>query len=171
MKRQLMSLSLVVVLLSLLIGSQGVQADPLLPPVHREQALWCSNMPDAQIAGRQPGSACSIPIVAIDPSSGELGVLSSLYRRGSTYRWTSQSDSDLTEDVINVTGYLYWKVGGSWQHEYTCDDPRTKSQRAVCRTYGGGGSGSIMKSEGFHYFRTTGYVIDSFWSAHINWTL
>jgi hypothetical protein len=170
MKRSLMSLSLVVVLLSPLVGSQGVQADSLLPPVHREQALWCSNMPDAQIAGRQPGSACSVPIVAIDSFSGGLGVLSPLYRRGSTHHWTSQSDSDLTENVINVTGYLYWKVDGSWQHEFTCDDPRNNSQRAVCRTYGPGGSGQTMKSEGFHYFHTTGYVDDAFWSAHINWT-
>lgn len=170
MKHALMSLSLVVVLLSLLIGAQGVQADPLLPPVHRYQDLWCSNMPDAQIAGRQPGSACSIPIVAIDLSSGELGVLSSLYRRGSTYRWTSQSDSDLTEDDIRVTGYLYWKVGGSWLFEDSCYDPKTQSQRAVCRTYGPGGSGQTMKSEGFHYFHTTGYVDASFWTSHINWT-
>ncbi len=168
MKRSLMFLSLVVVLLSLLIGSQGVRADPLLPPVHREQDMWCSNMPDAQIAGRQPGSACSIPLVAINPSSGEFGVVS-LYRRGSTYQWTSQSDSDLTENDIRVTGYLYWKVGGAWQHEDTCYDPKTQSQRAVCRTYGPGGSGQTMKSEGFHYFHTTGYVDDAFWTSHTNW--
>ncbi|MGC9394909.1 MAG: papain-like cysteine protease family protein [Anaerolineae bacterium] len=49
MKRLLMSLSLAIVLLSLLIGPQGVQADSLLPPVHSEQSTNNAFCPACQV--------------------------------------------------------------------------------------------------------------------------
>jgi hypothetical protein len=133
-------------------------------------------MPDAQIPvpGKKPGSACRVPVVQLgvfaDPKIESVGVLT-LYRSGWTNKWTSESDSDLTEDFIKVEGYLYWWVGGGWSLEDDCEDPNTNSSHAACRTYGGGGgSPSTLKQDGYHYFHTDGYQDDSF-QTQDTWTV
>ena len=166
MKRQWMLIT-VAVLLALLSSLEPVAAQTLGPQDEKDHAPRCSNMLESQVTGSQPGSACRVPVIMIAPSADDLGVFSSLSRRGSTYRWTSQSESDLVEDEIKVEGYLYWWVNDGWSYDDQCDDSNLTSSRAVCRTYGGG---NTNKSEGFHYFHTSGYVDDSFWSSHTGWS-
>ena len=133
-------------------------------PDDDEQVPMCLDMPDAQIPGKEPGSACRVPIMpAINPAdaSAELKPLS-LYRSGWTHRWTSESDSDLVEDLIKVEGYLYFK--SKWEDDWlfeppACEDPNEYSYHAACRTFGGG---PINKQDGYHYFRKSGYQDDSF---------
>ncbi|MEA3309742.1 MAG: hypothetical protein U9Q70_09565 [Chloroflexota bacterium] len=100
-----------------------------------EQAPLCIDMPEAQISGEKPGSACRVPIVPLnkfaDSSVGSIGALA-VYRSGWTYKWTSESDSDLLEDRIKVEGYLYWEVGGSWYYDDQCTDDNNWSHHAAC---------------------------------------
>jgi hypothetical protein len=109
--------------------------------------------------------------VLADPKSGSVGPLS-LYRRGWTNQWTSESDSDLVEDFIKVEGFLYWVISeDNRQLEDDCADPRSYSSHASCRTYGGGGgSGSTLQQDGYHYFQTDGYVDDNF-GTQDTWTI
>jgi len=133
-----------------------------------EQAPVCIDMPEAQISGEKPGSACRVPIVPsgkfADPNVESIGPLA-VYRSGWTYQWASESDSDLLEDRIKVEGYLYWEVGGSWHYDDQCTDDNYWSHHAACRTYGQG----HLRQRGYHYFRKSGYYDQSFWSLY-EWT-
>lgn len=110
----------------------------------------CKDMPDAQIPGQPAGSACRVPIVSRQGDAAPT----TLYRSGWTNTYTSESDSDLTENQIKVEGYLYWYVGGQWYFDDSCVDDNTWASHAACRTYGGG---SENRQDGYHYFHTTGY--------------
>jgi hypothetical protein len=120
-------------------------------------------MPEAQISGHDPGSACRVPMVALSGLQTNAA-LSSVYRSGWTNTHTSESDSDLSEDTIKVTGYYYWKYnqGDSWilGDDSPCEDLRYNQSHAACRTYGS--TGNYHKQDGYHYFHTSGYTDDSF---------
>ncbi len=148
-------------------------SDPFSKPSVPEEVPQCIAMPNAQIPGEKPGSACQVPIMVTSPSTAAPSnsmVPMALYRRGWTDRWTSESDSDLIEDRIKVEGYLYLWVsgGGYWALEDNCEDDNNFSSHAACRTYGGG-SGSSLKQDGYHYFHTSGYVDDHF-QTQDRWT-
>lgn len=123
----------------------------------------CSDMPEAQIAGMKPGQGCRVHAVP----SAKMGLSASggVYRSGWTNQSTSESDSDLAEDIINVDAYKYiqWIAGGSWQLDDTCDDHNTNTSHAACFTLGGGGVAE--KQDGYHYFQTSGYQNDNFSSS------
>jgi hypothetical protein len=122
-------------------------------------------MKGAQIAGTEPGSACRVPVIALGKRSQPLRAL---YRRGWTHYYTSESDSDLTEDMIKVEAYLYWVLSYDLLEDQ-CEDTNNWSSHAACRTYGATGSGSRMKQVGHHYFQTSGYVDSQLESSH-EWT-
>ncbi len=113
----------------------------------------CSDMKAFQIAGRDIGSACKVP-VTLKNGAATLTV----YRSGWTHHYTSESDSDLVEDRIKVDGYLYWWVG-YWSLDDHCQDDNSWSSHAACRTYGGS---SQNKQNGYHYFQKSGYQNTSF---------
>lgn len=126
-------------------------------PDDSKQPPMCSDMPDAQIPGKKPGSACRVPVVVI---GGGLQPLIILYRSGWTHCFSSESDSDLVEDQIKAQGWLYYKLEDTWYYDDDCEDLRTWSSHAGCRTYGG--VWDHFKQDGYHYFHTAGYSDDSF---------
>ncbi len=126
----------------------------------------CRNMPDAQIPGKPAGSACRVPVWPLDQVVGLEITPLTLYRSGWTHRWTSESDSDLVEELIKVEGYLYWWAGGQWNFEDDCEDSNTYSSHAACRTYSPGVSGTL-RQDGYHYFHTQGYQDDWFQTQDI----
>jgi len=137
------------------------------PSVDLSDYVSCADMPDAQIPGESAGSACRVLAVPFGDVDGGFadGVL--VYRSGWTHRWTSESDSDLVEDQINVDAFLYW---GSLLED-TCTDHRTTTSHAACRTYGsGGGPGSTMSQHGYHFFHKSGYQDNSFETGD-SWTI
>jgi hypothetical protein len=124
-----------------------------------QQLPSCANMPDAQIPGTVPGSACRVKIAApvgiSMPSS-----MDTFYRSGSTHHNTSRSDSDLTEDRIKVEGFLYYLLSGTYYYDTQCLDDKTTSMTAVCATVGG--VFHQLRQDGNHYFWNSVYGNDSF---------
>lgn len=160
------SISITLLMLIVVLGTfETVLAQgPDEPNIDGKQVPWCSDIPGAQMLDMKTNSACRVPILAIGPSSDSK--LTSLYRRGWTNKWTSESDSDLWEDSIRVSAYLYLNGPAGWQFEDSCNDP-TSGHHAACRTYGGGDEN---KQNGYHYFQTGGYVDQSFRTTdHWHW--
>lgn len=129
-----------------------------------KQIPKCSDMVEFQIPGKASGSACRVPVVSVGISADNT--ILSLYRRGWTHEWTSESHSDLWEDSIRVRAYLYLKTGTGWQLDGNCDDP-TYGHHAACST------GPVLHGEfrqdGYHYFQKSGYVPQSF-QTRDEWT-
>jgi len=155
---------LLVLLLNIASGMALAQG-----PGHIKEPPRCSDMPDAQIPGTKPGSACRVPVAVA--GKGML-TLDTVYRSGWTHTYSSESDSDLVEDSIKVEAWLYWVHGEDNRSiEDDCEDPRTYSSHAGCRTFGsGGGSGSTMQQDGYHYFHKSGYVDENF-QTQDTWTI
>jgi hypothetical protein len=134
-------------------------------PEDRGRLSVCSSMPEAQIPGTTPGSACRVPVVAVGKGPQPLR---SLYRSGWTNRNTSESDSDLTENRIKVEAWLYYWFSSQWNHEDDCVDQNYWSSHAACST-----TGSVVwddwRQDGYHYFHKTGYVDDNF-QTRDEWT-
>lgn len=131
-------------------------------PENGEDAPACSDMPGAQIPGKKTGSACRVAVTAIDK-----GLLLLAYRSGCTHRVTSESDSDLVEDLIKVEGYLYYWLSGQWQYDDQCGDQHSTSSHAACRTYNVGFD--HWKQDGYHYFHKAGFQ-DTWFSTRDEWT-
>ena len=154
------SISITLLVLIVVLGAFGIVSaqGPDEPDRDKNQAPWCSDMPDAQVPGKKPGSACRVPIV---PASMSFDTISkpprSLYRSGWTHQFTSESDSDLVEDTIKVEAFLYWGT----QLDDQCDDENHWSSHAACRTYGQ----SADHQYGYHYFHKTGYPDQDFWTS------
>ncbi len=156
--------------------AQGPEPYPTPPPPPGRSDLAnmprCIEMADAQIPGEKPGTTCRVPVVRLRANSpkGMTPQIVDVYRSGWTNQWTSESDSDMIEDEIKVEGYLYWWVG-YWSFEDYCVRDNQWSSHAACRTYGsGGGSGSTLHQDGYHYFRKSGYQDQSFQTGH-TWTV
>jgi hypothetical protein len=159
--QHLVPVSILVVILALAVpgfvsASGPDDADPTIPV--------CSNMESAQIPGAVTGSACRVPVTSLERAGDEM--LESIYRSGWTHYYTSESDSDLVEDQIKVTAFLYWWVNNHWSLDDSCEDPRTWASHAACRTYGGG---SLNRQDGYHYFHKAGYQDDNF-STQYMWS-
>ncbi|MCZ2154248.1 MAG: hypothetical protein LC114_10195 [Bryobacterales bacterium] len=133
------------------VGSDDI--DPLIPS--------CINMVDAQIPGEVPGSACQV-FIALENQAG-TEMLGSIYRSGWTSYYTSESDSDLTEDHIKVQAYLYWWLNDHWSLLDSCVEDNYWASHAACRTYGGA---SQQRQKGYHYFQKAGYQDESFSTQH-----
>ncbi len=128
-------------------------------------------MPEAQIPGVTPGSACRVPVVRgpglpAGPNIDSVGLLT-LYRSGWTHQWASESDSDLVEDWMKVEGWLYQIIGGNEYYEMKCEDAGTHTSHRACRNTGTPGQ---WHQNGRHYFHTAGYVddyfqTDDYWTA------
>jgi hypothetical protein len=144
------------------------QGPPSSGELIKDPAPKCIDMKDAQVPGLPQGSACR---VRIQPISGAAATYSAttFYRSGWTHQFSSESDSDLTEDSIRVEGYLYHIVNGTLYFDPpACIDSKQGSMHAACRTYGGSGSYERLQN-GHHYFYTAGYGSDNF-STQDHWT-
>ena len=139
-------------LIMLLMASGNAFADGDGEP-SLEDYPACINMKAYQILGRDPGSACKVPVTLKNGAASRT-----IYRSGWTHQYTSESDSDLVEDRIKVDGYLYWWAG-YWSLDDHCQDDNYWASHAACRTYGGGASN---KQNGYHYFTKSGYGSDFF---------
>ncbi len=145
----------------------ALQADGSFSGSGAEDMPLCINMPEAQIPGHRQGAACRVPVRSV-AGEGTFAPMLTLYRSGRTDRTTSESDSDIAEDYINVEGYLYWYDSSMVRHYWDdCDKPEQYSTHTVCtNTSGGGGT---WEQDGDHYFRTAGYVDDHF-ETRDRWT-
>jgi hypothetical protein len=156
MRKSILITLLVLIVVLGAFGTVSAQG-PDEPDGDERQIPRCSDIPDAQeVPGKELDSACRIPVVPVDmPFDSKL---LSVYRSGWTNKWTSESDSDLWEDSIRVSAYLYLNGPAGWQFEDSCTDS-TSGHHAACRTYGGGDEN---KQNGYHYFHKSGYEDQSF---------
>jgi len=145
--------------IAILVSPSTLQADSSFGGAGVEGMSSCTDMPEVQIQGYTQGAACRVPVRSV-AGEGTLAPMLELYRSGWTNRVASESDSDLVEDKIKVEGFLYWVISGEDFYETWCEDPRTWSTHASCRT-STSGSGSWHQN-GRHYFQTAGYVDDNF---------
>ncbi len=149
---------LIMLVLIVVLGAFGTVSaqGPDEPGRDEKRVPLCSDILDAQgMLGKEAGSSCRVPVAPVGMSFNSKLLV---YRSGWTDRWTSESDSDLWEDSIRVSAYLYWYVSSSWQFEDSCTDS-TSGHHAACRTYGGGDEN---RQNGYHYFQKSGYVDQSF---------
>lgn len=161
MRRRTLWVVMLVSLISitLLVPGSAVVAEDPFDGVGTEEMPTCLGMPDAQVEGYPAGAACRVPARLTAEGEG-LGVLRDVYRSGWTSLVTSESDSDLVEDMIKVQGWLYWIVGGSECFDDSCVDTQYISTHAACRT-STSGSGDWHQN-GRHYFHTDGFGDDDF---------
>lgn len=153
MKRILLLLVFSIAALLLFVGNVSANMHEVSPEFLSYPK--CVNMQEAQIAGMKAGQGCRVCVASITKTGLSSNIF--VYRSGWTHTATSESDSDLAEDQINVDGFKYirWVAGGSWQLDDSCDDHRTNTSHAACRTFGSGGVAE--KQDGYHYFHKSGY--------------
>jgi hypothetical protein len=143
------------------------QADPPDGDKLHQQLPGCASMPDAQVPGTIPGSACRVKIVAPVGISMPSSV-DEYYRSGSTHHNTSDSGSDLAEDQIKVEGFLYYLLSGTYYYDDQCSDNHYDSSHASCSTIPIGFS--QWRQNGYHYFWNSVYGNDNF-STNDYWSV
>lgn len=153
MKRTLLLLVFSVAALIMFVGNASANMHEVSPEFLSYPK--CINMQEAQIAGMKNGQGCRVRVVSIAKTGLASNIF--LYRSGWTHTATSESDSDLAEENINVNAFKYirWIEGGSWQLDDSCADHRTNTSHAACRTYGSGGVAE--KQNGYHFFHKSGF--------------
>ena len=158
-----------VVILALGISKIALAGDsPPPPPSQHPDMPQCIDMPNAQVPGTKPGTACRIPVTVqadsgnVDSKVDSIGILLSYGRTGSTSHYNSTTNSGLIENEIKVEGYLWmrWPNVQRWYIEDTCEQSHTNSSSAACRTYGGT-SGYQLGQQGYHYWINSTYGNDS----------
>ncbi len=155
---------LVLIAVVLVLGVPGIvlATNPPPPPAPSHPDVpRCADMPEAQISGTKPGTACRVSVARLADSPG---MAPEAYGRwGDTSSYTSRSGSSLIENQIKVEAnlWMWWPNSQLWLLEDSCEQTHTYSSNAACRTYGGT-SGYWLYQEGYHYFINGTYGNESF---------